>query len=154
MQAVCKNNMDKMEEIILEKGFDINSVVDKQGKYTALSLACHLDNLEMVHFLDLMGADLESARGKLKNTPLMTATMRWNVRIVDYLIERGVNPLVTDKFGFTASKKAEIKNLKTIYSMLSQYEKTFTISRAHELAITNKKWSDIIKQNNLNIFKY
>jgi hypothetical protein len=48
----------------------------------------------------------------------MTATNRWNVRVVDYLIERGVDPTVEDTFGFTAMRKAEIKNLRTIASML------------------------------------
>jgi len=40
---------------------------------------------------------------------LMTALAKWNVRIIDYLIERGVDPFVTDKFGFSARKKAEIR---------------------------------------------
>ena len=46
----------------------------------------------MVHLLDMIGADLSHGIGKHKNTPLMAATARWNVRIVDYLIERGANP--------------------------------------------------------------
>ena len=39
----------------------------------------------------------------------MSATARWNVRIVDYLIERGVDPTLQDFFGFTALRKAEIR---------------------------------------------
>ncbi len=39
----------------------------------------------------------------------MSATARWNVRIVDYLIERGVDPTLQDCFGFTALRKAEIR---------------------------------------------
>lgn len=150
MQAVCKGDIEKMEDLILNQNFDINSIVDQQGKFTALSLACHLDKLEMVHFLDLMGADLDSARGKLGNTPLMTATMRWNNRIVEYLIERGVDPYVTDKYGFTAGKKAEMKQLKTITSMLSQYERSY-VKRQREIAITNKDWLNVIKEKKLPI---
>jgi ankyrin repeat protein len=80
--------------------------VDHDSKYNAASLAAHLDRLEMLHYLDLRGADLSSGAGKVGNTPLMTGMMNWNVRIIDYLTERGVDPYVTDKYGFTALKKA------------------------------------------------
>ena len=76
----------------------------------------------MVHWLDVLGADLNTGVGKFKNTPLMTATVRWNVRIVDYLIERGADPTQKDIYGFTAQRKAELKQLKTISSMLKQHE--------------------------------
>jgi hypothetical protein len=49
----------------------------------------------------------------------MTGMMSWNVRIIDYLTERGVDPTIEDSFGFTASKKAKIKNLRTILSILT-----------------------------------
>ena len=39
----------------------------------------------------------------------MAATARGNVRIVDYLLERQVNPFVKDIYGFTAARKAEIR---------------------------------------------
>jgi ankyrin repeat protein len=106
----------------LVAGWPVNEIIDKAQKYNAVTLACHLDNLEMVHLLDLYGADINQGAGKYEFTPLMSATARWNVRIVDYLIERGVNPFVKDSFGFTASKKAQIKNLRTIGGMLNQYE--------------------------------
>jgi ankyrin repeat protein len=54
----------------------------------------------------LKGADLSQGAGKFNNTPLMTGLMNWNVRIIDYLTERGVDPFVEDKFGFTPLKKA------------------------------------------------
>ena len=56
----------------------------------------------MLHLLDLYGADLSSGVGKFKTTPLMAALAKWNVRIIDYLMERGVDPSVKDSFGFTA----------------------------------------------------
>ena len=68
------------------------------------------------------GADLSCKVGKFENTALMAALNRWNVRIIDYLMERGVDPTVKDKFGFTAKRKAEIKQLRTIHSMLASYE--------------------------------
>ena len=80
--------------------------MDYDGKYNAASLAAHLDHLEVLHFLDLRGADLSSGVGSMNNSPLMTGMMSWNVRIIDYLTERGVDPYVKDKFGFTALRKA------------------------------------------------
>ena len=73
----------------------------------------------------MYGANLGSGVGKFKNTPLMTALARWNVRIIDYLMERGVDPTVKDSFGFTAKRKAEIRNLRTISSMLATYEEKY-----------------------------
>ena len=87
-----------------------------------MSLACHLDKLEVLHCLDLHGADLSSGTGQFGNTPLMEALHRWDVRIIDYLMERGVDPSVKDTYGFTAKQKAKIRNLRTIHSMLDQYE--------------------------------
>ena len=72
----------------------------------------------MVHLLDIYGADINNGVGKQRQTPLMSATMRWNVRIVDYLMERGANPSVEDTYGFTARQKAKMKNLRTLHGML------------------------------------
>ena len=59
----------------------------------------------------------------------MAALGRWNVRIIDYLIERGVDPNVHDKFGFSAREKAKIKGLRTIHSMLDQYERQYNFNQ-------------------------
>jgi len=100
-----------------------------------------LDKLEVLHFLDLKGADLSAPSGKFKFTPLMTGLMSWNVRIIDYLMERGVDPYVKDKYGFTALQKAKIKNFKTIHSMLSAYERKFNDRNTKYLtSITNEEW--------------
>lgn len=73
LRSVCKGNIDTLDEC-LEAGWPIDDTIDKQGKYSALTLACHLDNLEMAHFCDMNGANLSAGAGKFKNTPLMTAT--------------------------------------------------------------------------------
>ena len=98
----------------------------------------------MVHLLDTIGADVNQGVGKFQNTPLMTATGRWNVRVVDYLIERGADPTRLDVYGFSARRKAEIKNLKTISSMLKQHETKFLDQEGKNLAITNSRWKTII----------
>lgn len=115
-----------------------------------MTLACHLDNLEMVHYLDILGASIHDSKGINGTTPLMAATGRWNVRVVDYLIERGANPFVKDTFGFTVTEKAKIKNLKTIHSMLSGYETTFRFTRAGSINTplhVNSKMKSVLPEN-------
>ena len=70
----------------------------------------------------------------------MVTTMRWNVRVVDYLIERGANPFEKDVYGFTAKRKAEIKSLKTIASMLDHHGKKYENNKFCQSAVTNAKW--------------
>ena len=123
----------------MEAGWPVDKVIDSDGKYNAVTLACHLDRLEMLHCLDLHGADLSSGAGKFKNTPLMAALMRWNVRILDYLMVRGVDPYTKDVFGFTAGKKAEIKNLRNTVAMLQDYEMRY-VTQNPTSAITNAIW--------------
>ena len=81
-----------MEQHILQGNWKIDDTVDVAGRFSALTLACHLDHLEMVHLLDLLGANLSVGIGREKFTPLMVSTMRWNVRVVEYLLERGADP--------------------------------------------------------------
>ena len=52
--------------------------------------------------------------GKFNTTPLMAAVNAWNVRVVEYLIERMADPDYLDTQGFTAKEKADIKNLSVI----------------------------------------
>lgn len=95
LTAVCEDDYDKMEKC-LKDGWDLNEPVDHEGKYNAVALAAHLDKLEVLHFLDLKGANISKGSGKHNFTPLMTGMMSWNVRIIDYLMERGVDPTVKD----------------------------------------------------------
>lgn len=140
LNAVCTGNIEDLESC-LKEGWDINAPIDFDQRYNAASLAAHLDRLEMLHYLDLRGANLSNGAGKVGNTPLMTGMMNWNVRVIDYLTERGVDPYVTDKYGFTALKKAQIKNLRTISSMLTAYEKKY---EALQHASKEKRESEII----------
>lgn len=75
--------------------------------------------------LDMYGADLNCQVGKFKQSAFQSALLRWNVRIIDYLMERNVNPFLEDAHGFTAKRLAEIKQLRTIASMLADYENKF-----------------------------
>jgi hypothetical protein len=138
-------------DLCLKEGWDINAIVDHEQKFNAASLAAHLDKLEVLHFLDLRGANISKAAGKFGNSPLMTGLMSWNVRIIDYLTERGVDPFVEDQFGFTALRKAKIKNFRTISSILTQYEtryKQAQFLRGKQTFlnnITSKEWEEKLK---------
>ena len=154
MQSICEGDLNQLESY-LKLGWPINDPVDHDQKFSAATLACHLDKLEVLHLLDLYGADLNLGVGKFNNTPLMAALSRWNVRIIDYLMERGVDPTVKDSFGFTALRKAEIRNLRTISSMLKTYEDKYAkIKKPNKLPpITNEYWVRQIKLLNVAMTK-
>lgn len=149
LKAITNGDTETLESC-LKNGWPVNALVDKRGRYTAVSLACKLDRLEMVHLLDLYGADLSGGKGRFKFTPLMTATEKWNVRIVDYLLERGVDPFQRDVFGFTAAEKSKIMNLNTIHSMISSHERKmlgFEKKEFLQSAITNKEVLEKLENN-------
>ena len=64
LQAVCENDLPKLERCLRHGKWNIDDTVDHAGRFTAVGLACHLDRLEVLHFLDLYGADLSSSAGK------------------------------------------------------------------------------------------
>ena len=73
-------------------------------------------------------------------TPLMLAVNNWNVRMIEYLIERNADPTLKDKFGFTSKEKAKIKNLNTISNILEDYEDKFDSEKATE------KYKEILEE--------
>jgi len=89
----------------------------------------------------MYGADLSAGAGKFKQTPLMAALSKWNVRIIDYLMERGVDPYQKDTYGFTACRKAEIRQLRTIHAMLKDYEEKFDKKSKEKVKSTSRKSS-------------
>lgn len=64
LRAVSKGKTDEVERLIDEEHWPIDGIVDRQGKFTAITLACHLDQLEVVHLLDLKGANISAPAGK------------------------------------------------------------------------------------------
>ena len=88
-------------------------------------IAAKFDKLDALHYLDMRGADLNQAETVEGNTPLMSAVINWQGRIVDYLLERGVDPFITDKYGFTALQKAELRDLQATAALLRDYEEKY-----------------------------
>lgn len=65
LKAVCDSNFEEIERLVKEESFDLNNTtLDKQEKFTAQSLAAYLDNLEVLHLLDLLGAEVSDPKGK------------------------------------------------------------------------------------------
>lgn len=117
MRAVCKGDIDTIDDL-LDSGYDIDSPIELSRGLTAAGVAAETDNLEILHYLHLKGANLSTGAGSFGITPLMAATGQWNTRIIEFLLSRGVDSNIKDTFGFTALEKAEMKNLRTIKTML------------------------------------
>jgi len=77
MRAVCKGDVDTIDDLI-DDGYDIDSPIELARGLNAASVAAEGDNLEMIHYLHLKGADLSKGSGKYNITPLMAATGSWN----------------------------------------------------------------------------
>ena len=65
LKAIVNGDISTINKC-LNEGWDINAVLDMEGKFNAVSLAAHLDKLEILHYLDMRGADINSPVGKLK----------------------------------------------------------------------------------------
>lgn len=127
VRGVWEENYQLIDEALAD-GFDINAPADLRRGINAYALAAELDKLEVLHYLELKGAQPEcisNPSSKYDLTPLMMAVNSWNVRIVEYLVERGSNPNVRDAYGLSAKDKALIKNLHTISNILDNYEQNY-----------------------------
>ena len=108
LRAVCESDWEGVDKA-LEEGWDINAGVELHRGLNSIAIAAEINNLEMVHYLHLKGADINMQSGVFKTTPLMAATMMWNTKIVEYFLYKGVDLKVTNIHGFTALQLAEFK---------------------------------------------
>mmetsp|Transcript_15578 Transcript_15578/g.13619 ORF Transcript_15578/g.13619 Transcript_15578/m.13619 type:complete len:286 (+) Transcript_15578:13-870(+) len=141
--AICNEDFDMIKEVY-DQGYDFNSPLDFKRGLNAYTLATELDKLEVLHFIELL-AKVSGKVGPLnviaernENTtipetkfhdhqmnPLMMAVNNWNVRMIEYLIARNVNPTYIDKYGFNAKNKADIRNLNTISKIIDDYQENY-----------------------------
>ena len=63
LQSICDGDLELLESY-LKLGWAVDSPVDHDQKFNAATLACHLDKLEVLHLLDMYGADLSIGVGK------------------------------------------------------------------------------------------
>ncbi|CAI2378080.1 unnamed protein product [Moneuplotes crassus] len=145
--AICQEEYGMIQQVF-DEGFDLNTPLDYKRGLNAFALATDLDKLEVLHFLEL----LESSKVSLNKiaerntqttipedishghrlTPLMIAVNSWNVRMVEYILSRNVDPTIKDKYGFSAKDKARVKNLNTISNIIEDYEEKYDPSEAEK----------------------
>ena len=80
---------------VLEYGLDDLEKRDEEG-FTAFSMACYVDNLELAKFFYSKGAKIDS-KDRYGYTPLLQASIIGQTTIANYLIDSGANIEIEDK---------------------------------------------------------
>lgn len=97
-RGILENKLEVVKEA-LDKGFDINSVVDPKYGFTPLSLSAILNRPAIIQYLYLRGAD-PNHLDKTGNTPLMQAVKNWNFESIRMLVEYCYSDILsTDPYG-------------------------------------------------------
>ena len=104
INAVRRNNIDRVSELVVEEGVDINK--QDSGGQTPLGTAVSLDNIDMVRFLvKELGADINKySRGQ---TPLINAIFSGKINMVRFLVkELGADINKQNIYGITPFQNA------------------------------------------------
>jgi hypothetical protein len=139
--------------VLLQRNFDINSVIDERKKMTPIALASLLGKTELVEYLFARGADLE-AKDFEENTPLMLAVVSDHPKTVKKLIDLGADLDAKDSYGFTAQEKAENRGKQDLAEFISKSNqkvpvpvvKPFTFRLENYEVITSNNSKEIIKK--------
>ncbi|HJM68964.1 MAG TPA: ankyrin repeat domain-containing protein [Candidatus Babeliales bacterium] len=78
---------------------------DREG-FTALMVAVRAGRLNVVNELIALGAEVNVASGPMLNTPLIEATIKGNLEMVEVLLEAGADVNKENRFGFTPLMEA------------------------------------------------
>ena len=101
--TIWYENIDAAK-ILVNNGADVN--VQTEDGLTALINAAIESKPKMVEFLLNNGADPNLKENYYGNTALHAASIRGNIEIVDYLLEKGVNASIVNIEGTTAAQFA------------------------------------------------
>lgn len=123
-RAIIDSDFAKIERIADENlHFDLNKeVVLPDFEYTALGMACALNNLEMVHYLTKRGVDFEFQMGPFKKTALHIAVENGNDLMTKFLLSNGANLDAKDSLGLDVYDKAEFRGYYHFKNFLDYFK--------------------------------
>lgn len=95
-RAIEAGNLNRVKALV-EKGFDVNSVVDDSIGETPLDLAAYCGNTEICRYLIDQGARIDPS--SVRGTPLHSAAWMGHVNVVNLLLSKGANINAVSKRG-------------------------------------------------------
>jgi len=110
-----RGDLDRVKRMLAE-GVNINSV-NKNGAYSALTLACRNQRIPVANYLLDQGADINQAAA-MGWTPLIEAARVGNETLVETLIKKGAQINKTNAFGWPPLIEACRNGHYTVVSML------------------------------------
>lgn len=108
-----------MLKTLLDRDFNVNSIIDNEKNYTPIALASILGKHDLIDYLFSRGANLESIDDE-GNTPLMLAVIYDHPKAVSNLIKLGADLQKKDVYGFSAIEKAEKRGNSQMVQYLSE----------------------------------
>jgi len=117
LQAAAKGDVEAVKEL-LDKGVDVNAVVEGHSDLNALMVAALNRHSEVVEVLLAEGADV-NARDEKGWSALMVATMENQIEMVKSMLEMGADVNIRSDEGRTALDIAEDNGFDEIAEMLS-----------------------------------
>lgn len=129
--AICHEDFS-MIKALLNRQFDINSIIDDKKQLTAINLAASLGKTEVIEYLYSRGADLE-AKDSEGNTALMQSVIFDHPQACKRLILLGADLKSTDRYGFTAADKARNRGRLQIAEFLTEIPQQPTIKSVNPI---------------------
>jgi len=122
VKAICEKDINEVKTV-LDEGYNSNvTEIEEKYKYSALGLAASLNRVAILEYLLLRGGDI-NGQDCYGNTPLMHAVINWQYDTIKFLVDRGANITLKDKYGFSAIEKAKFRGLTSIAKYLEAQSK-------------------------------
>ena len=115
--AVLNNSNSVLRELV-KKGADPTRVCNRSGLYP-LWYAVNCGRLETVDALLTCGADIEVASSNTDTTPLLVAIMNRDLKMVEFLLDKGANPNSPTKRSPLVTA-IEVESFKIVDALLSK----------------------------------